>query len=685
MKITTAQRLLNLALAGGISMLGGCGGGDDGGGAKEAPAAGGANNASTVVEDKGTANSDPLSMSIEDGREMPEFEPEAYDLDIPMVTYAWDPQAGDPSVSAEDGGPGFTGEGWTTNMTFPELGCAEAVKGGQINMYLMSWPVTLRLMGKDYNTAFNYRARDLCQESLVTVHSATLEFIPQLATHWKISDDKGTYTFRINPDARWSDGKEITAQDVVSTWKLRMDERILFPSEQLVFGKFEEPKALSKYIVQVESKVKNWRNFLYFGGMAVFPDHEISIPGDEFLKKYQNSYMATSGPYRLNDEDVEMNKSLTLRRRDDWWAKDNPAWRGIHNFDAYNFVVVQDLALAFEKAKKGELDYYIVPKSQWWVEELVGSKVDGIKRGLIQKRKYFNDAPIGTSGVAINTTRPPLDQLDMRKALQYLRNRPVMIDELFFNEYQPLSSYWQGGTYMNPANVEFPYDPFAAVELLEKLGWSELDSEGFRVKDGRRLEFELSYSSALSEPSLTVFQEDCRKAGIKLNLNLIDPSTRWQNMRKREYDLTSTAWGALVFPNPETSWNGELAKLLDNNNVTAFSDPRVDELLVEYDQEYDVQRRIEIIREIDGIVYADMPYVLDWYNGANRVIYQNKFSQPEWGVWRVNDENDMMYSWWVDPKKEAALEAARKDKSITLETDPILHRFWPRWNAASAQ
>ena len=57
----------------------------------------------------------------------------------------------------------------------------------------------------------------------------------------------------------------------------------------------------------------------------------------------------------LPDDGIDMNKSLTLKRRDDWWAKDNPAWQGIYNFDEYHFIVVQDNNLAFEKAKKGEL------------------------------------------------------------------------------------------------------------------------------------------------------------------------------------------------------------------------------------------------------------------------------------------------------------------------------------------
>ncbi|MFT7667549.1 MAG: ABC-type transport system substrate-binding protein, partial [Planctomycetota bacterium] len=366
-------------------------------------------------------------------------------------------------------------------------------------------------------------------------------------------------------------------------------------------------------------------------------------------------------------------------------ANDNPAFVGMWNFDEYRFTVVQDSGLAFEKAKKGEFDYFWVNKSQWWVEELVPSKLDSIKRGLIQKHKFFNDSPIGTSGMAINMTRAPLDDVRMRNALSHLRNLPVLIDQLFFNEYGALASYYQGGTYQNPKNVGIQYDPFAAVELLEGMGWTEFDSDGYRVKDGKRLEFEISYRSKPFEANLTIFQEDCRKAGIKINLQLLDPTTHWQNVRQRKYDLSSMAWGALVFPNPESSFSGHLAALVDNNNITGFSNERVDELLVEYDEAYDVQRRIEIIREIDGLIFNTTPYVLGWYSPCQRVMYWNKFSQPKWGVSRTQDNQDMMYSWWIDPAKEKALEEAKKDPSIVLETQPILNRFWNHWHAAQAQ
>ena len=600
-------------------------------------------------------------------------------VEIPTVRYAWDPRAGDENVPASLGGPGFTGEGWTTNLEFPAQGSSAAIKGGTMRRYLNDWPATLRQHGKDWNSSLNYLVNDLCYESLLRVHPQTLDYIPGLATHWKISEDRSTYTYRINPKAHWSDGSEVTADDVVASWKLRMDPLCLDPSAIGTYGKLNEPKALSKYIVEVHCNQPNWRNFLYFSGMVVFPAAEVSIPGDEYLEKYQNAYTANTGPYIVKPDNIKMGTSINLMRRRDWWDIENPAWVGMFNIDTYHYDVVMDEGLAFEKVKKGELDYYLVNRAQWWAEDL--GEVDAVKRGLLIMCKYYTDAPIGTSGIAINTQRKPFDDLRMRKALQLLYNRPLFIDKLFFNEYEPLTSYYQGGTYQNTSNVEYPYDPFGAVELLEQMGWTELDSEGYRVKDGQRLDFKLTYSSKASEPNLTIYQEDCKAAGIRVELSLETPATRWKNMRTKAFELTSTAWGALVFPNPETSYLSEYADQLDNNNVTSYANARVDELCKAYDEEYDVQKRKELIREIDGIIYKEMPYVLGWYNPAQRMIYWNKFSQPEWGAFKTADYDSLHYVWWVDPQKEAALSAAMADPTAKLDPGPRENRFWKLWNA----
>src|SRR5690606_27552263 len=134
-------------------------------------------------------------------------------------------------------------------------------------------------------------------EGLLTVHPTTLEYVPRLATHWQISEDKSTYRFRINPEAEWSDGDPVTAQDVVESWRLRVNPELMFPSSVMLYGRLEEPRAVSKYIVEVKAKEESWRNFLAFATMSIFPADEIALPGAEYLDKYQFAYTSSSGPY----------------------------------------------------------------------------------------------------------------------------------------------------------------------------------------------------------------------------------------------------------------------------------------------------------------------------------------------------------------------------------------------------
>ncbi len=603
------------------------------------------------------------------------------DVSIPMVEYRLENTAGDKSVSAEMGGPGFTGIGWETRLEFLAMGSDKAVKGGSMSRAILDWPATLRQQGQNWNASINYLVADLCYPALVQQHPVTLDFIPGVASHWQVSEDKMTYRFRINPAAKWSNGAPITSADYVATYNLLMDPTILFPSNQVTYSKFV-PKAISKYIVEIQCKDENWRNFLYAGTSGFFPAAEIGgLTGTEYLDQYQFSYTSFCGPYKVNPDDIVMNQSVTLTRNPDWWDADNPAWVGLFNIDKIRFEIVKEDALIYEKTKAGELDYYTISTAKWFANDL--PKEDACKKGHLVRMKVFNDAPIGTSGIAMNSTREPFNDLRIRKAVAHLFDRDTMIDKLFYDEYAKLNSYWQGATYGNLNNKTVEYDEVAAQELLIEAGYKERNSEGYLVKDGKLLEYDLMYRGKGSEKFLTIIQESNKRLGVKVNLKLLTPSTWWKNLQGKEYDAAMANWGALVTPNPESSYKGELATKPDNNNVTGFSDPRVDELLVAYDEEYDVQKRRKIIKEIDGIIFAAQPYALGWYKPAQRVIFANKFSFPKWGTSRTwRDDRQMVYTWWVDPQKEEALEKARTDSSVVLPVPPLENHFWPAWNAA---
>ncbi len=591
------------------------------------------------------------------------------------------PDAGaDPAVPAEQGGKGFDGKGWQTNTDFDLIGDPHAVKGGVLRDAIPDFPGTLRTEGPDSNSAFNYSVTAAAYESLLAIHPTTLEFIPALATHWQISPDKMTYRFRINPNARFSDGTPVTAEDVVASYDFRMDKTLQSPSDQLTFGKLNRPVAESKYIVRVQAKELNWRNFLYFSGMTIFPARVLkTLTGDQYLKEYNFKLLPGSGPYIIREADIVKGKSIIARRRPDYWAAANRANVGMNNFDQLRFEVVRDENLQFQMLKKGDLDVFPVSRARQWVEEL---DFDSIQRGLVQKRKIFNDSPQGVQGIAFNTRKPPFDDLRVRKAFVLLLNRRQLIEKLMLNQYQPLNSYFPGSEYENPANPKNEYNPQAALALLKQAGWSARDSQGRLTKNGVPLEAEVLYDVKTFEPHLTVYQEDLRKAGITLHLRLITPETQFQMMNERRFQMVLAAWGALLFPNPETSWHSSLAGVPNTNNITGFQDPRVDQLCAQYDKTFDVNQRARIIREIDAILANSYQYVLLWYGPYIRVVYWNKFGTPPGYLPRTGDYYSIYSMWWIDPQKNARLNQALRDPSLKLEAGPAEDRYWLEYDKA---
>jgi microcin C transport system substrate-binding protein len=584
----------------------------------------------------------------------------------------------DPAVSAEQGGKGFTGSGWETNTDYDLVGDPRAVRGGVLREYMPNFPGTLRINGPEANTGLNQMITSMVYETLLVMHPLTLEYMPALATHWQVSPDKMTYRFRIDPNARYSDGQPVVAEDVVATWSFLMDKGLQDPMSELVFAKFEKPVAESKYLVSVKSKVLNWRNFLYFAqSMPILPAHVLkTVNGAAYLKNYNFKLLPGSGPYRVDEADVIKGKSVTIRRRNDYWGEKQRRTIGTSNFNEIREIVVRDNSLAFEMFKKGDIDYYLVNISRQWVEEM---NFDKVQRGLVQKRKIYNDNPQGIQGLAINTRKPPYNDVRVREALQLLLNRPLLIQKLFFNEYTPMNSYYAGGLYENPNNPKNEYNPQRALQLLAEAGYSTRDPQGRLTKNGQPLAIELLYDTKTFEPTFTVYQDDLRKVGIGLNLRLVTPETLFQLAMERKFDTVMLGWGGLLFPNPETSFHSTLADVPNNNNITGFKNKRVDELLDVYDKEFDQQKRVAIIREIDGILANSHEYVLQWEAPFQRIAYWNKFGAPPGYLTRYGDYRDLVSLWWIDPQKEAALAKANADPNAKLPVGETEVRYWTEY------
>ena len=589
------------------------------------------------------------------------------------------PPGADPSVSAEMGGNGFTGDGWTTSTNYNVLGSSKAVKGGMMTWSIPDFPATLRNYGKDENSYYTRMASSLMYESLLDSDPVTQDYTPRLATHWQISEDKKAFRFRINPNARWADGKPVVADDYVATFKLLLDPGLLTGGAEYYQENFEMPVAESKYIVSIKAKKVGWIYFAGASGIRLLPAHLLEgVTAKDFLERFNYEPMPGSGPYFIRKEDVEKGRSITLRRRSDYWGEKEPFAKGMYNFDIIKTDVVQDETLQFEKFKKGEIDVYSVNRAQWWAEK---TDFEEVKRGIVQKKKIYNQNPGGTSGLALNMRKPPFDDKRVRTAFSMLYDRKKFNEKLFYNSYTPLKSFFSGTPYENPNNSLINFNLDSAILLLEEAGYKDKNDQGYRMKNGKVLDLELTYTQPSQERYLTIFQEDLKRAGIKLNLKQIDGTTQFKIGNERNFSMIIAAWGG---QNPPSLEFNVISKTADDPNSTNWSgikNPRIDELAQMYNTTFDKKERVKQVREVDSIIISMQPYVLGWYADYSRLLFHNKFGFPKWMVSRFDDyyggaEPPIFAFWWIDPAKFAAYEEALKDKSKQLPTGEVDETYW---------
>ncbi len=585
----------------------------------------------------------------------------------------------DPSVSADLGGKGFSGKGWHTNTDFGLTGDPRAVKGGIFRYTLTDFPTTLRPAGP-HTAPFDRIVSRLVYETLLTFDSVTLEYVPALATHWRISDDGGTYRFRLDPNARWSDGSPVTSEDVVASWGFWMDRALLDPVLPSFLGTFERPVAESKYLVRVKAGGAGWRSFMDFSTrMLILPAHALKgIDGGSYIRDYNYKMVTGSGPYRIAAEDIEQGKVIRIRRRSEYWASNYRRNIGIDNFDEIQVIVVRDRNVEFEMFKKGTLDAYNVLRARMWAEDLDFREVH---TGLIQKRRIWNHKPIGFGGIALNTRQPPLGDVRIRKALRHLFNRELMIDKLMYGAYTPMDSYWPGSIYENTTNEKVRYDPDTATRLLNDAGFNGYDKQGRLTRNGVPLSLDLLYIDRIQEPFFTIFQEDLSKVGITLTLHLVTPESLIALVAERKFTMAALPiaadnYAASAFPDPEASLLSSLADLPGSGNITGFKSATVDQLIAKYKTMDDSQARIAILHEIDHIYTNDHHWLMLYYAPYERIAFWNKFGSPKGYLGRTGDYSDILEMWWTDPERSKMLQQAQRSNSGHLDVGETEDKYW---------
>ena len=256
-----------------------------------------------------------------------------------------------------------------------------------------------------------------------------------------------------------------------------------------------------------------------------------------------------------------------------------------------------------------------------------------------------------------------------------LLNREKMNRTLMYDQYFLHRSYYEDlydPEHPCPA-VPVSFDQEQARALLEEAGWKVDGATGLLQKDGKPFRFNFLTRDASTDKFLVIYQEDLKDVGIQMDLVQKDWSAWMKDMDEFNYDMTWAAWGGGVWRDPEHQWSSAEAARPASQNITGFKHEKVDELIARQRTEFDIQKRNAILREIDAILVAEMPYVLLWNINYTRLLYWNKFGLPAHGLGKYGDERAAYSLWWYDEDAVADLEAAQaEDRALPRRPETIV-------------
>ncbi len=557
---------------------------------------------------------------------------------------------------------------WETNTDDPIFASPEAKRGGTFRTWMQSFPLTLRTVGPDSNGAFAGYLRGMVSMGLVGVHPNTLEYIPALATHWAFDPDGRTVYYRLDPSARWSDGEPITADDYLFTLDFMRSPHIVAPwynnyyTNIIVDVRKHDDHTIS--IVGATPKAKE--ELLLEYGMAPTPRHFHKLD-ENWVRDYDWRAAPGPGPYRVAR--VEKGQFVELERIADWWGDGNKYMQHRFNPDRVRITVIRDMNVAWEYFMRGEIDAFPVMMPNFWYEKAQGPQFD---RGYIAKIKFYTDTPQPSMGMWLNTADPILADHDVRLGLAYAMNVDLMLTSLLRGDYERLRQHYDGyWDYTNPNIEPRPFDLQKADEHLNAAGWTTRGRDGIRVKDGRRLSLSVIYQSQEHTPRLVLLREEARKAGVELNLQLMDGSAAFKQILEKKHQIAWMAWATGIIPAFWEHYHSENANKPQTNNITNTADPELDELIMEFERSTDKAARVELAHRIQQIVH-DMAVFIPMYKVpyTREAFWRWLKLPPHYGTRTTELLFDPISSssestFWIDEAaREETLEAMRTGRAF---------------------
>ena len=456
---------------------------------------------------------------------------------------------------------------------------------------------------------------------------------------WTLSDDGLTYTFQIHPDAKFIDGQPVTATDVQWSYDRVCNEEAPWPNQKNMCPFYKGSTVLNPKTVQV---ITNFQAAPFFSYLAspyaqILPKHHfdgMSISDRKLLKNVNGS-----GPFtvkeHIKDTSVEYTKNPN-------YFKDPYPY-----FDGMKYFVIIEPGAIIASFKAGKILYHSHANSN-----LTSIQSEKLGEDMVGKARVTFEGPVFVLWTSINDTKPPFDDVRVRRALQLATDREAFIktfsngNDLLAGAFPP--GFWFGtsedelrqvpGWRVNPDGSKSSDDIAEAQKLLADAGYP--NGEGFP---------NINYVSfQLGEfPDMSVLQKQQWKQWLNIDstIDVVSLANYVDVLTGLKYDMLQSGYSHTIME-PDDIIAGTYAKG-GRANPSDWSNPRIEELYLAQQKELDIVKRKALIDEIGQILQeVDSPHIFYWWAMRGKFVDNRIHNWKPGATDAQHPKNEHM---WCDP------------------------------------
>ena len=495
--------------------------------------------------------------------------------------------------------------------------------------------------------------------------------------------------FHLRTEAKFSDGRQLTAHDAAFTHNLFLEQGIRSYArsvKQRISGvEVIDDQTLKYTFVDGISR----RSLIsQVGGSPVFSKDWYEETGERLDEPSLLTQLG-SGPYVV--EDFEINRFIIYKRNPDYWGWHLPVNVGRHNFDRVRVEYFGDQTAEFEAFKAGEYTFRQETSTKQWA---TGYDFPGVEKGYIKREQLPNDNPPTPSGFVFNLLREPFTDLRVREALSLAYNFEWVSSSLQFGLTKQRNSFVENSALEAkgvPEGLERAFleslgdlvpdvvmngeavmahtsngdivsdrrNQRKALKLVKDAGWSVNDDGKFVDADGKLIEFKIMLSSSTGdtvEAIITTYVQTLNKWGISADMEKIDSA----QYASRYYDKD---WDMMYFRNQpflaagtglKQAYGSETA-VVSSYNPQSLQSPLVDAII---DGSLETTSREEeeaALRALDRVLRYLRIQIHSGYVGEHWVASYDMYEHPENLPPLALGALDF---WWYNKEKHEALKAS---------------------------